>query len=103
MITETKVFTHRAKRFPIQATLRYRIQSEHTWHIGVIENVSTSGLLFRGEHSLVPGTQIEMSFNLPGELGSEAGAKVICHGAIVRSAEYQMLAASISRSRLLRP
>ena len=98
-----RVMTDRAVRFVISAPLRYRIRSKRTWHEGVIQNISRTGILFRGEQLLNPGTQIELSFTLPLEMAAVAGVKVSCHGVVVRSSEYPMIAANISHSRLLRP
>jgi hypothetical protein len=97
-----RVMTDRAMRFVISVPLRYRVCSERIWHEGVTQNIGRTGILFLGEQLLNPGTQIELSFTLPSEM-AVAGVKVSCHGVVVRSSEYPMIAANISHSRLLRP
>lgn len=90
-------------RFPIEAPLRYRVRGERTWHRGTTVNISKSGVLFLGEQPVSEGIAIEMSFVLPVALAGEPGAKVTCHGLIVRASEFPMLAAKISGIRLVRP
>lgn len=51
---------------------------------------------------MMPGTPIELSIMLPVELGGEPGARVTCHGEIVRSSGFPLLAAKISGTRLVR-
>lgn len=89
-------------RFPIEAPLRYRVHGERHWREGTTVNISKSGVLFRCNQAVVPGTNVEMSFMLPVELSGEPGAKVTCRGVIVRSKEFPLIAARIHGSRLLR-
>lgn len=95
--------SERATRFPIRAALRYRLRGERIWRQGVTENISTSGVLFRTDQTLSPGTLLDISFTLPMDAAGAPGAKVACHGVIVRAVEQTLYAARISRSRLLRP
>lgn len=75
----------RARRYPIQVSLRYRIPSESQWHQGQTENISRSGILFQADNVLEAKTQVELSFPLPVEIGGEPGALVFCEGQIVRT------------------
>jgi hypothetical protein len=98
----------RARRFSIQIRLRYRLKRERAWREGRTENISRSGLLFRGEAFVKPATQIEMSMVLsPGILG-EGAVEVICRGTVVRTVppadagSFPGLATTISYYRLVR-
>jgi PilZ domain len=106
---ETQNSNSRAQRFPIRGAMRYRIRGEKLWREGVAENISVSGMLFRGEHFVKPNTPIEVSFVLPGKQRSgESGAKVVSHGIVVRStvspgeSGTAMMAAKITHPRLQR-
>ena len=74
----------RARRFHIDAPLRYRTCGEQEWHEGKIENISWSGMLFRGKQVIEPCTPIEMSFVLPAKVRDELPALVLCSGRVVR-------------------
>lgn len=106
---ETQSSGTRAQRFPIRGAMRYRIRGEKIWREGVAENISVSGMLFRGEHFVKPNTPIEVSFVLPGkQRAGETGAKVVSHGVVVRSSVCPgesgtaMMAAKITHPRLQR-
>ncbi len=98
----------RAPRFALQLPLRYRAQDELRWHEGKIENISRSGVLFRGEHPIEPDTPVEVSFFMPATVPNESPAEVICLGLIVRTvqtsstATLSAFAASILEYRFIR-
>jgi hypothetical protein len=98
----------RARRYQIGTTVRYRVRGQSTWHEGVMENISYSGVLIRTGHFLPPNTFVEMRFFLPVELNGERAAEVLCRGSIVRSspsttsAGSVSIAARITHSRFLR-
>jgi hypothetical protein len=98
----------RARRFSIQTRLRYRVKRERTWREGKTENISRSGLLFRGEVFVKPATQIEMSMVLPSGILGDGAVEVIFRGTVVRtvppaSADSMLgLATTISHYRLVR-
>lgn len=100
---------NRAHRFGIQAHLRYRLIGESKWREGTIENISRSGVLFRGEGLAEPNTPLELSFVLPKEIFGVRPAEVVCRGTVVRSERpksagvFPVLAATISHYRFIRP
>ena len=100
---------NRAQRFGIQMDLRYRLCGESKWRKGTIENISRSGVLFRGEGFARPSTPLEMSITLPDEIFGGRPAEVVCRGVVVRSERprgegaFPALAGTISRYRLIRP
>jgi hypothetical protein len=75
----------RAQRFHLQLQLRYRVCGETAWLIGLIEDISYSGVFFWAEQPLQANTPIEMSFEIPGEVDCQVGAEIVCKGEIVRS------------------
>jgi hypothetical protein len=99
----------RAQRFGIQMRLRYRLSGESKWWKGTTENISRSGVLFRGEEFAEPNTPLEMSFVLPDEIFGVPRAEVICRGVVVRSERPRdarampALASTISHYRIIRP
>jgi PilZ domain len=94
----------RARRFSIQTILRYRVRPERIWHSGVTENISASGVLFRGDRPCSPGSKLEISLTLPNARTGETGAKMVCQGVVVRTAaDVDLIGVRMtSRPRLLR-
>ncbi len=98
----------RAPRFSIAMPMRYRMREESEWRDGNIENISRSGVLFRGERFLEVAARVEITFVLPVSVRGEVPAKVICQGQIVRTARstraqsFPALAATILNYRFLR-
>jgi PilZ domain len=96
-----------ARRFALQIPVRYRFADDATWRHGETENISSSGVLFRGQSAAREGTQLELCLMLP-VTKAEGGAEVICRGVIVRSTlpaggrELPVLAARILHFRLAR-
>ena len=74
----------RARRFCTQTSMRYQVRGEDHWREGVTENISSSGVLFRGRHFTALKTQIEMNLALP-VVDSDAPAELICSGTVVRA------------------
>lgn len=77
----------RASRFPIEMRLRYRPSGEVGWTEGKTVNISRSGVLFEADELLEVDTPIEMSFDIPIEIGGAAGAgaEIACRGQVVRT------------------
>jgi hypothetical protein len=55
----------RARRLKLDIPLRYRVNKTSTWHEGIIENISQSGVLFNGPQQLPMNALIEMVFEMP--------------------------------------
>jgi hypothetical protein len=100
---------NRAQRFGIQIHLRYRRSGESKWWKGTTENISRSGVLFRGEEFAEPNTPVELSFVLPKEISGVRTAEVVCRGTVVWAERpktpgaFPTLASTISHYRLIRP
>ena len=83
--TRNKRLPRRARRFPIDVSLCYRVVGDDVWRFGTSTNMSRSGLLFVGDLPLEPPTHIEVTFELPVSISGERGAQVMCKGTIARS------------------
>jgi hypothetical protein len=98
----------RAQRFPIRAIMHYRIVGEDRWYVGTVENMSSTGVLFRGERVVGVNSSIEVTVNVPGSLAAGHSSKMVSRGKIVRVSpgssdpESAVMAASLSRLRILR-
>jgi len=82
---ETRVLP-RAERFAIETTIRYRNIGQNIWYEGKTENISGSGVLFRGKNLVALKARVEMVFALPNRGPGAYGANVRCLGQIVRKA-----------------
>jgi hypothetical protein len=82
-------WTPRARRLKLDVALRYRVNSTSTWHEGIIENLSQSGLLFRGPQQLPVNALIEMVFEMPEEISGQKNRNVVCQGRVIRSKDVQ--------------
>ena len=98
----------RAHRYPIGAIMRYRIIGEKRWHVGKVENISSTGVLFRGEHVVQVDSSIEVTVNMSRGLTERHSSKIVSRGKVVRvtpdeaDPESIVMAAALSRLRILR-
>jgi hypothetical protein len=74
----------RARRLKLDIPLRYRVNKTSTWHEGIIENISQSGVLFNGPHTLPVNALIEMVFEMPEEISGQRNSNVVCQGRVMR-------------------
>ena len=97
----------RAIRFPLGMPLRYREAGEANWHVGKVENISRTGVLFDVENVIGVNARLEMTFELPVELGNATPGQVYCEGEVVRTVlpvatdRPLAVAAQIQRYRLM--
>ena len=77
--------------------MRYRLVGEETWTNGVTVNISHSGVLFHGEHSVEPEAVIDLDLALPGEMAD--GAHLLAHGVVVRKTAPAAIDALLALSR----
>jgi len=74
----------RAQRVTTDTEILYSKIAELHWHVGTVKNVSSSGLLFVGEHAVGLGEPVEMTFVAPAEI-LDASPQVYCTALIVRT------------------
>jgi len=82
-------WTPRARRLKLDLALRYRVNSTSTWYEGTIENISQTGVLFRGPQQLPVNALIEMVFEMPEEISGQKNRNVLCQGRVTRSEDNQ--------------
>ncbi|MFZ0745158.1 MAG: PilZ domain-containing protein [Terracidiphilus sp.] len=98
----------RPQRFPIRAIMDYRIIGENRWYAGIVENMSSTGVLFRGERVVQVDSSIEVTVNVSRSLAEGHGSKMVSRGKVVRVSsdeadpESTVTAASLSQLRILR-
>jgi hypothetical protein len=80
----------RPKRFDMKLPIRYRHAGTGTWHKGTSENVSCSGVLFKGRHSLGAYEPVEVEMQLPKQLTGDTPVFLNCRGYIARVVETRM-------------
>jgi hypothetical protein len=78
-------WTPRARRLKLDLALRYRVNSTSTWYEGTIENLSQTGILFKGPQQLPVNALIEMVFEMPEEISGQKNRSVLCQGRVIRS------------------
>jgi hypothetical protein len=81
-----KKLIQREARFSVHGKLIYRPSGGMDWHKGFTENLSATGVLFRGDAPLPLNTPIEMSITPPKAPGQRIPEGIYCWGTIVRSA-----------------
>jgi len=92
-------WTPRARRLKLDAPVRYRVNSTSTWYEGTIDNLSQTGLLFRGPQPLPVNALIELIFEMPEEISGQKNRNVVCQGRVIRSSEALEHARSKGRKK----
>jgi hypothetical protein len=76
-----------SSRFPIEREVRYRALNKRNGEKagdGRTINISSSGVLFTADHSLLPGSRIELSISWPAQLNNRTALKLVVRGRVVR-------------------
>jgi len=76
-----------ADRFPLERDLRYKILSKRLGHeqgSGRTMNMSSSGILFATDGTLLPGKKLEMAISWPAQLDNRCALKLVARGRVVR-------------------
>jgi hypothetical protein len=79
----------RATRFPILMPLRYRAVGTDVLHTGEVQNISCTGVLFRGEQPLELSCTADVTLELPVRLAARAAPRIICRCQVVRVSRAQ--------------
>ncbi len=79
----------RARRLRLQTPVRFRVKNLGNWMEGIIENISQSGVLFRGPEQLPANALVEMVFEMPEEISGQQNSNVLCQARIIRSKDAQ--------------
>jgi hypothetical protein len=76
----------RARRIKLSnQEMKYREVGTAAWHRGTVENVSQTGVLFRGAGALPENAEVELQMEMPREISGLEHAQVIARGMVVRS------------------
>jgi len=81
--TRKPTWVPRARRLKLDTPLRYRVKNLGNWYEGTIENLSQSGLLFRGPQRFPDNTLVEMVFEMPEEISGQKNSTVLCQGRVI--------------------
>ncbi len=87
-----------AVRFPIEEDVRYKVFNRNTIEVGLGKtlNMSSNGILFTTERTLVPGERLEVAVNWPAQLDHKCALKLVTTGRVVRS-DTNLAAIAIER------
>lgn len=75
-------------RFPIEREMRFKMLSKRLADeagAGTTVNMSSGGILFQTEKTLIPGKRLEMAISWPVQLDNRCALKLIARGRVVRS------------------
>lgn len=75
----------RARRLKLDIALRYRVNNTSTWYEGTIDNISQTGVLFRGPQPLPVNALVEMVFEMPEAISGRKNSNVLCQCRMIRS------------------
>jgi len=76
-----------AKRLAIERDVHYRVLNRREGEIegaGRTLNMSSSGILFTTEQTLLPGRRLELAINWPAQLDNRCALKLVARGRVVR-------------------
>lgn len=89
--TETQKSDRRqSDRFDLEREVRYRVLNKRGGEEageGSTVNISSSGVLFRSRHMLVPGRRMELAISWPAQLNNQVPLKLVARGRVVRFQE----------------
>ena len=74
-------------RFPIEREVRYRVLGKRAnleEGTGKTVNISSSGVLFTTEQTLIPGKRLELSISWPAQLDNKCNLKLVAQGRVAR-------------------
>ena len=75
----------RARRVKVSGSgILYRRTGTAAWLRGSIDNISSSGVLFRCKETLPENTDVEMFLEMPSEISGQKNSRVLARGMIVR-------------------
>lgn len=75
-------------RFPIEREMRFKMLSKRLADeagSGTTVNMSSGGVLFQTDKTLIPGKRVEMAISWPAQLDNRCALKLIARGRVVRS------------------
>jgi len=76
-----------AKRLEIERDVQYRLLNRHDGDpegSGQTLNMSSSGVLFTTDQTLLPGRRLELAISWPAHLDNKCALKLVARGRVVR-------------------
>jgi len=76
-----------AKRLAIERDVHYRVLNRREGEVegaGKTLNMSSSGVLFTTDQTLLPGRRLELAINWPAHLDNHCALKLVARGRVVR-------------------
>lgn len=91
MVSSTNMAGDRrgSSRFPIEREVRYKVLNKKSGGetgVGKTINMSSTGILFTTEQTLLPGRRVEISVSWPAQLNDTCPLKLVARGRVVRCA-----------------
>ena len=90
----------RSPRLAIRIPLTYRIPGDDRWTDSLVQNISDSGVLF-GPTTLRPGTEVEVMFSAPTDIGKLGSGRQVCAAEVVRRTESGEAAVRFEECRFM--
>ena len=75
----------RAPRLSIRKPIFYRQSGHSQFHLGILQNISESGILLESHPPVPEGASLEMIFEMPQEITGQPNSRVLCRGEVARS------------------
>ena len=83
---QPRLWVPRARRLSVRKPIFYRQLGHSQFHLGMLRNISESGILLESHPRIPEGASIEMILEMPQEITGQANSRVLCRGEVVRSA-----------------
>ena len=77
----------RAERFTVRKPIFYRLAETAQFKLGVLLNISESGVLLECQSQIPPGQELEILFEMPREITGQPNRTVLSKGVVVRIAD----------------
>jgi hypothetical protein len=74
----------RAPRLSIRKPIFYRQLGHSQFRLGMLQNLSESGILLESHPPIPEGASLEMIFEMPQEITGQPNSRVLCRGEVVR-------------------
>jgi PilZ domain len=84
--SHSRAWVPRARRLSVRKPIFYRQLDHSQFHLGMLRNISESGILLESHPRIPEGASVEMIFEMPQEITGKANSRVLCRGEVVRSA-----------------
>jgi len=83
-------WSERAPRFSVRRPIFYRLTGSAQFRLGVLLDISESGVLLECEPVIEPGQKLEMIFAMPPEISGQLNRNVLGQGVVARIAVSEL-------------